>query len=106
MPVGAITGGRSLTVSDAVLDTGNGYQDYTDLNGNRQLRPRFIHADRSNDDDEEALGYCVIDGFLVGENETDRKTWRIYTRTPVGLAFARIYSQNTTGRGIKLVAEY
>ena len=106
MPVGAVTGGRALLLSDAVLATGEGYQDFKDLNGNRQFKPRFIHADSSDDQAEEALGYCTIDGFLIGENETDRRTWRIYTRTPVGLAFARIYSANTTGRGIKLVAEY
>lgn len=108
MPSGAFTAARHLAVSDTEIATGTGYQDYKTLRTTRgeQFTPQAVHIDRSSDTDEDGLGYASIDGFLVGENETHRKTWRVVTHMPVGLAFARVYNTaNTTARGISLLEE-
>lgn len=105
MPSGAFTGGMSFEVDDAVLDSGSGFQDFRDIVRPMEFKPQSIHINRSNDSDQDTAGWCVIDGYLFGENEEFRKLWRVPVRQPVGYAFARVYSAGTTARGIYLVNE-
>lgn len=105
MPAGAFTGARSFEFSNTILATGAGVQTYKDIIGDQAFRPQCLHVNSSVDTDQDDAGWCVIDGYLFGENETFRKLWRIPVRQPVGYAFAAIYSEGTTGRGIRIISE-
>ena len=101
MPYGSLTAGRSLAVSDTYPAVG--YQDFVTLRGNTHFNPKAIHINSSSVDAQDLAGYAVVDGFLVGENESHRKLWSIVSRMPIGHAFARIYEAGTTARGIRLL---
>ena len=105
MPAGAFTGGMSFELDDTILDSGAGSQDFRDVVRPMEFKPQCIHVNRSNDSDQDDAGWCIIDGYLFGENEEFRKLWRVPVRQPVGYAFAVIYSAGTTARGIYMVNE-
>jgi hypothetical protein len=104
MPEGAFTAGRALEFSDAILNVAGEVQSYKSLIvGMTNFVPAAIIINESNDQGEEALGYAQINGWLVGENSTMAKTYMIVTKQPIGLAFAVIFSDGTTARGIKVL---
>ena len=103
MPFGAFTSGRHLAFSDTVLNTGAGVQTVEELNGNEtKFIPQAIFINSSNDSDEELAGYATVNGWLAGEARTKAKARRIYTRSLQGFAFAGIYSNGTSARGIEV----
>ena len=105
MPQGAFGAARSFSFDDAWLATGVGHVDFKDLRGGQDFRPQAVRIDYSTDDTQETAGYAVIDGVLYGENDSFRKTRRIPIRTPVGLAFRKIWATGTTARGIEILSE-
>jgi hypothetical protein len=109
MPIGAFTAARHLPINDDLIELGDdSYQDFqTIANGmGQQFTPQGIHVNFSSVPAQEAAGYAIVDGYLIGENESFRRAWRVILREPVGLAFARIYnSATTTARGISLLSE-
>ena len=109
MPIGAFTAARHLPIDDDLIALGDdSYQDFqavADAMG-QQFTPQGIHVNYSSNAAQEAAGYAMVDGYLIGENESFRRVWRVILREPVGLAFARIYnSAPTTARGISLLSE-
>jgi hypothetical protein len=94
-----------MSFTDAWLAAGIGHKDFKDLRGDQDFRPQAVRADSSSDAGQETAGYCVIDGTLYGENDSFRKTRRIPTRTPVGLAFRKVWAAGTTARGLEILTE-
>ena len=105
MSAGAFTVARHFTLSDTVLGTGTGHQDITVLKTDQAFRPLGVHVNSSSDQAQETAGYAMISGYLYGENESFRHTWRVPIGIPVGLEFKRIYSNGTTARGISLLGQ-
>jgi hypothetical protein len=105
MPFGSFSAGRHYSFSDSVLGQSGQIQEVRTLVG---VEPNFvptgIHVNSSTDEDEELSGVATVVGWLVGENRTMADTYKVYTKTPVGLAFAGIFSDGTTARGIKSIS--
>lgn len=106
MPAGAFSAARKLLVPASFFVTGPDVLDFKDLmNGQTDFRPQGIQIDSSSDPTEESAGYCKIKGTLYGESDDKVTTYTLHTRMPHGLAFRKIWSTGTTGRGIKLLSE-
>ena len=97
-------GTRGFRFDDDVLAVAGRSQDVQGLiGGNTDFVPNETIINRSTDQGEETAGYATVTGFLIGENETYIKDYRLLTRRPLSIAFARIYSTGTTARGITVL---
>lgn len=106
MPAGAFSAARKLLVPATFFTTGPDQLSFKDLvNGQTDFRPQGIQIDSSSDSNEESAGYCTIKGVLFGESDDKVTTYKLHTRMAHGLAFRKIWSSGTTGRGIKLLSE-
>ena len=110
MPFGAFTAGRHIAFDDDVLAIAGRVQRVSirgqrnaSLNGNMtEFRPAATSCNSSSNQTEETAGYAYIHGWLVGENEEMADTYKIISGIVDGRAFAGIYSNGTTARGIKV----
>lgn len=99
MPRGSFTAARHFNIPDGQT------MDFKQARGQESFAPQAVMCNSSSDQNEQAAGYAYIDGYLFGENDTHRAIYRIDIGRPVGLAFAKIYAEGTTARGIKLLSE-
>lgn len=105
MPFGSFTAGRHVSFSDTTLGIAGQVQEVKDLEGaNITFTPQGVFVNSSSDETEELAGIATIRGWLAGENASMVDDYIVYTKTPVGLAFAAILSTGTTARGIKSVS--
>jgi hypothetical protein len=104
MPFGSHTIGRAYEFDDTILGEAGSVQTIKDLvdTGKTEFTPQCVYVGTSSDEDEETAGVATINGWLAGENSGMAKSWKVYTKTTVGLAFAGINSTGTTARGIKV----
>ena len=99
MPHGAFTAARHVDLPDGVTTT------FWQARKPRSFTPQAVICNMSNVAAEQLAGYAFIRGYLFGENATDTAIYRIDIGRPVGLAFAKIFSNGTSARGIKLLSE-
>ena len=99
MPLGTFCAARHFDVPDGAD------ANFLTLRGQENFAPQGIICNSSSDAAEQAAGYAFVRGFLIGENAQKTALYRINIGEKVDLAFAQIYANGTTARGLKILSE-